>query len=105
VYAIIADGSHQYKVTEGLIFEVQRKDLEEGTKSIDFDRVLMIGGADGIPMIGTPTLEGAKVTATVLGEVKAPKLVIRKYKRRKNSRLKKGHRQKHLQVKVEKITH
>lgn len=102
MYAIIADGSHQYKVEEGQLFEVQRKDLEDGAKSITFDRVLLVSG-DGETKVGQPTIDGAKVTASVVREVKGPKLVIQKLRRRKNSRLKKGHRQKYLQVKVEKI--
>lgn len=102
MYAIIADGSHQYKVEEGQLFEVQRKDLEDGAKSITFDRVLLVAG-DGETKVGHPTIDGAKVTASVVREVKGHKLVIQKLRRRKNSRLKKGHRQKYLQVKVEKI--
>ena len=53
--------------------------------------------------VGQPLVEGAKVTASVLGEFKGQKLVIRKYRPRKNSAIKKGHRQKYLRVKVEKI--
>ncbi len=105
MYAIIADGPHQYCVEEGQVFEVQRKNLDEDAKTIEFDRVLMIGGPGEVAMIGTPTVEGAKVTASIVAEVKGPKLVIVKYKKRKNSRTKKGHRQKFLQVKIDKITH
>jgi len=103
VYAIIADGPHQYRVEEGQVFEVQLRDLEEDAKSIEFDHILMVGDTDGEAKIGTPTVEGAKVTASIVAPVKGPKLVIRKYKKRKDSRTKKGHRQKFLQVKVDKI--
>ena len=103
VYAIISDGSHQYRVEEGQTFEVQRKDLEEDAKTIEFDRVLMVGDIEDGPKIGQPVVEGAKVTATILGEVKGDKLIIQKLRRRKGYSLKKGHRQKYLQVKVEKI--
>lgn len=104
MYAVIADGAHQYRVEEGLIFEVQRKDLPEGTESIDFDRVLILGGRDGEDVkVGQPLVSGAKVTAKVLGEIKGDKLIIQKMRRRKGYRLKAGHRQKHLRVKVEKI--
>lgn len=105
VYAIIADGPHQYCVEEGQVFEVQRKDLDANAQTIEFDRILMVGGADGVAKVGTPTVEGATVTASIVAEVKGPKLVILKYKKRKNSRTKKGHRQKFLQVKIDKITH
>ena len=104
MYAIINDGSHQYKVEEGQVFEVQRKDLAEGTESIEFDRILLVGDVDGGPKIGQPVVEGAKVTAKVLGEIKGDKLVIQKFRRRKGYSLKKGHRQRYLRVKVEKIS-
>jgi len=103
MYAIINDGSHQYRVEEGQILEVERKDLPEDTETIEFDRVLLVGDVEDGPKVGQPTVEGAKVTAKVLGEVKGDKLVIQKRRRRKHYRLKKGHRQKYLRVKVDKI--
>jgi large subunit ribosomal protein L21 len=103
MYAIVSDGSHQYRVQEGMVLEVQRKDLPEDAKTIEFDRVLMVGG-DGGAKVGQPVVQGAKVTASILGEVKGDKLVSRKQNRRKGYKLKKGHRQKYLQVKVESIT-
>jgi large subunit ribosomal protein L21 len=103
VYAIISDGGFQYRVQEGLIFEVQRRDLPEGTTSLGFDRVLMVGDLPDGPKIGCPTVPGAKVTASVMGELKGDKLIIQKFTRRKGYRLKKGHRQQYLQVRVEKI--
>ncbi|MGD2109802.1 MAG: 50S ribosomal protein L21 [Phycisphaerae bacterium] len=103
MYAIINDGAHQYRVEEGQVLEIERKDLPEDTTTIEFDRVLMIGDGEEGPKVGQPVVEGAKVTASVLGEVKGDKLTIRKRRPRKNSQLKKGHRQKYLRVKVEKI--
>jgi len=103
VYAIISDGAHQYRVQEGQILQVQRKELPEGATTYEFDRVLMVGDLEGGPKIGRPTVEGAKVTASVLGEIKGKKIVIQKLRRKKNSALKKGHRQKYLRVRVEKI--
>lgn len=103
MYAIINDGSHQYRVEEGQTFEVQRKDLAEDAQTIDFDRVLMVGDVEGGPKIGLPTVEGAKVTAKVLGEIKGDKLIIQKFRRRKGYSVKKGHRQRFLRVVVEKI--
>lgn len=102
MYAIIADGSHQYRVEEGLVFAVQRKDVPDGAKTIDFDRVLMVGG-NGEARVGLPAVAGAKVTASILGEIKGDKITIRRRNRRKGYKLQKGHRQKYLQVKVEKI--
>ena len=103
VYAIINDGSHQYRVEEGQIIDVQRRDLPEGTTAVEFDRVLFVGDREGGPVVGQPVVEGARVTASVAGEVKGDKIIIRKLRRRKNYSLKKGHRQKYLRVKIEKI--
>lgn len=103
MYAIISDGAHQYKVEEGQRFEVQRHDFEDGADSITFDRILMVGGLPDGPKLGHPTVEGAKVTATILGEIKGDKLIIQKFRRRKGYHLKKGHRQRFLQVRVDKI--
>jgi len=103
VYAIISDGAHQYRVEEGQVLEVQRKDIEPDTKSIEFDRVLMVGDIEDGPKVGQPVVEGAKVTASVVRELKGDKVSIQKFRRRKDYALKKGHRQKFLQVKIEKI--
>ncbi len=103
MYAVINDGAHQYKVTEGQIFAVQTRDLPEGAKTVEFDRILMIGDCEGGPKIGKPAVAGAKVTASVVDEFKGPKLQIRKHRRRKGYDLRKGHRQQYLRVKVEKI--
>ena len=103
MYAIISDGAHQYRVEEGLRLEVQRKDLPEDTKTYEFDRVLLVGDIDDGPKIGQPVVEGAKVSATVLGEIKGNMVVIQKIRRRKHYSLKKGHRQRFLQVRVDKI--
>lgn len=103
MYAIINDGGHQYRVEEGLVFDVQRKDLPEDAKTIEFDRVLMVGDLPDGPKVGQPVVEGAKVTATIVGEVKGEKIDIHKQHRRKGYNLHRGHRQKHLRVKVDKI--
>lgn len=103
MYAIIADGSHQYRVEEGTEFEVQIKDLQEGAKSLTFDHVLFVGDTGGAPKVGQPMVDGASVTASVVREVKGDKLVIQKFRRRKNSASKTGHRQRYLLVKVDKI--
>ena len=105
MYAIISDGAHQYRVEEGQVLEVQRKDLPEDTKTYEFDRVLLVGDIDDGPKIGRPVLEGVKVSGTVLGEIKGDKVVIQTIRRRKNYSLKKGHRQKFLQVRIDKIEH
>ncbi len=103
MYAIISDGGFQYRVEEGLVFDVQRRGLDEQPKTIQFDRVLMVGDLPEGPKVGSPLVKGAKVTATVVNEFKAPKIVIRKFARRKGYALKKGHRQKLLKLRVDKI--
>lgn len=104
MYAIIADGSHQYRVEEGTEFEVQLKELAEGAKSITFDQVLFVGDSGDAPKIGQPLIQGASVSADILREIKGDKITIQKFRRRKNSATKTGHRQRHLLVKVSKIS-
>lgn len=103
MYAIISDGGHQYKVEEGQVFEVQRKELPEGATAFTFDRVLFVGGMEDGPKVGQPLVAGAKVAATVLGELKGDKITIQKFRRRKRYARKQGHRQKFLQLRVDKI--
>jgi large subunit ribosomal protein L21 len=104
VYAIINDGAHQYRVEEGQLLDVQiRPDLPEDAATVEFDRVLFIGDLEGGPKIGRPTVEGARVTASVVQPFLGDKIVIQKFRRRKNYALKKGHRQRYLRVRVDKI--
>ena len=98
MYAIIDEGSKQFKVTQGDRIRIDRM-VEENEKSVTFDRVLLIGG-EGSPKIGAPALAGATVTAEVLGPVKGPKIDIQKYKRRKGYHKKIGHRQQYLEVRI-----
>ena len=85
------------------MLEVERKDFAEGTETFEFGRVLFVGGGEHAASVGHPVVEGAKVTASILGEIKGTKLVIQKYRRRKHSRTKMGHRQKYLRIKIDKI--
>lgn len=103
MYAIISDGGFQYRVQDGLEFEIQLRDLPEDAKTIEFDRVLMVGDLGDGPQIGQPLVTGASVSATVLGEIKGDKQIIQKFARRKGYHLKKGHRQRYLRVRVDKI--
>jgi large subunit ribosomal protein L21 len=102
MYAIIHDGGRQYRVQEGDLFHVDfRENLEPG-KPVTFNRVLAVGGEAGLKY-GTPVLEGASVEATVVKFDLGPKVVVQKFRKRKNSRRKTGHRQLLLQVKITKI--
>lgn len=103
MYAIITDGSHQYRVEEGMTLQVELQQLPAKGNKIEFDHVLLIGGGKDGVKIGTPNVPKAKVLATVVAEVKGDKLVIQKYRPRKNTRLKKGHRQKYHEIKIDKI--
>jgi large subunit ribosomal protein L21 len=98
MYAIIADSGRQYKVTIGDTINIDRE-VDEGTKSITFDRVLLVAG-EGKPKIGSPNVSGATVSADVLGPIKGPKIDIVKYKRRKGYHKKIGHRQPALAVRI-----
>ena len=102
MYAIISDGSHQYRVEKDQVFDVELKDLPEGATTLEFDRVLFIGG-EGEPRIGQPTIEGAKVTASLVSQIKGEKIYIQKFRRRKNYRRRTGHRQKYTRIKIESI--
>jgi large subunit ribosomal protein L21 len=101
MYAIIDDKGRQYTVKKGDLVDVDLKGTPE-QQSITFDRVLMVRGDEGVK-IGTPTIAGAKVVASVVGEVKGKKIIIRKYRRRKNYRRKQGHRQHFTRVRIESI--
>lgn len=102
MYAIISDSGRQFTVREGDVLVVDYREAEKGS-SIDFDKVLAVSNDSGLS-VGTPTVAGAKVSAEVLGPKLGPKLIVQKFRRRKNSRRKTGHRQMHLEVKISKIS-
>ena len=99
-YAIIRSGGKQYRVAEG---DTVRVDLMSGAAGdkIKFEDVLMIGGDE--PKIGSPLVTGAAVEAEVVGEVQGDKLVVFKFRKRKRSRRKAGHRQSFTAVKITKV--
>ena len=101
MYAIVEDSGTQIKVSTGDVLEVDLRDVEGDT--ITLDNVLMIGG-EGEPTVGTPYVEGATVAIEVLEEVKGDKIDVIKFKRRKGYRRKTGHRQRFLKVKVGEIS-
>jgi large subunit ribosomal protein L21 len=98
MYAIIDEAGKQFKVTSGDTILIDRTGSPD-EKTITFDRVLFVGG-EGQPKIGAPTIEGASVTADVLGPAKGKKVDIIKYRRRKGYHKHIGHRQKYLRVKI-----
>ena len=101
MYAIIEDGGRQYKVEEGQQLAIDYRDVAKGEK-IEFGKVLAISDDSGL-RTGKPTVDGASVSAEVLGVKLDKKLTVQKLRRRKNSRRKTGHRQMNTMVKIEKI--
>ena len=94
MYAVIKTGGKQYRVAKDAVIKIERLDGEVGASST-CPEVLMVGGDS--PVVGTPTVAGASVTATVLEQTRGEKLIIFKKRRRKNYRRRNGHRQ-HLTV-------
>jgi len=101
MYAIIQDGAHQFQVEPGQELDIDYRELSAGAE-VTFDRVLAYRDDDGLE-IGRPTLESAKVTAKVVSTTQGPKLVVQKFRRRKNERRRTGHRQMFTRVVIEQI--
>ena len=103
MYAIIEDSGQQFKVSEGDVLRVDLRDLAEGAKEIEFNRVLLLA-EEGSVRVGRPLVEGAKVQAEILDPLaKGEKVYVYYFRRRKHSRSKVGHRQKYIEVRVTKI--
>lgn len=100
-YAIVEDGGKQYRAAIGETIEVDRYSLEIGDE-VDLDRVLMISDGDDIA-VGAPYVAGAKVQATVVSQVKAPKIIVFKYLPKKRHRVKRGHRQQYTRLRIDAI--
>ena len=101
MFAIIETGGKQYKVNEGEIIFVEKLDVEVGA-TVEFDSVKALS-KDGALKIGTPNVEGAKVTATVIRQGKEKKIYVFKYKSKKNEKKKIGHRQQYSKIQIAKI--
>ena len=102
MYAIIETGGKQYKVSEGDVIKVEKLAAEAGT-AYAFDKVLVVSGDNGVS-VGAPYVAGAKVGATVIGDGKAKKVIIYKYKSKKCFHKKKGHRQPYTMLKIDSIS-
>ncbi len=101
MYAVIKTGGKQYRVAADEVLTIEKVAGEAG-QLVEFTEVLMLGGS-GEPRIGTPALPGAKVTAEVVEQGRAPKVIAFKKRRRKNSRRKRGHRQHQTTVRIKEI--
>ncbi len=102
MYAIIEACGKQYKVAEGEEIFMEKLSVNEGEK-VTFDQVLLISDGEKVK-VGAPTVKNAKVEATVVAHGKDKKVVVFKYKAKKNERKKQGHRQPYTKVKIEKIS-
>jgi large subunit ribosomal protein L21 len=100
-FAVIKTGGKQYVVTEGLYFNVEKLDAEEG-KEVTFNEVLLVADGGNVK-VGTPFVDGAKVTAKVLKQFQDKKVLVFKYKPKKRERKSYGHRQELTQIQITKI--
>lgn len=101
MYAIIETGGKQYKVAEGDVITVEKLGVEADSK-YTFDKVLAVSNGEALT-VGTPVVAGASVEATVIGDGKAKKVIVYKYKPKKGFHKKNGHRQPFTKLKIEKI--
>ena len=101
MYAVIATGGKQYKVSQGDIIRVERLDGEQGA-TIEFGGVLLVSDGENVT-VGTPYVEGTKVTGTIRAQARAKKIEVIKCKRRKNYRRQMGHRQAYTEVEITSI--
>jgi large subunit ribosomal protein L21 len=102
MYAVIRERGKQYKVEPGNIIEIDLKEDSKKGDTLEHTDVLMVS-KDGETQIGAPTVENAKVISEVQGNSKGKKLVVMKFRRRKDSRTKRGHRQQYTKIKIKEI--
>ena len=98
-FAIVESGGKQYRAVEGTTVDVDRLAHEVG-KTFDFERVLLMADDDSV-MVGTPTVGGITVSATVVDHIKGPKLISFKYRPKKRIRVKGGHRAHYTRLMIE----
>ncbi len=101
MYAVIKTGGKQFQVSEGDVIQVEKLEGQPGD-TVKIDEVLMLR-TDSDVKIGTPLVEGAAVSATILDQTKGKKIIVYKFKRRKDYRRKQGHRQKYTKLRIDAI--
>ena len=101
MYAIVKTGGKQYKVAQGDVLFVEKLEANEGDV-VTLDQVLAVSGENGLT-VGAPVVEGATVTAKVVAQGKAKKVIVYKYKAKKDYRRKQGHRQPYTKLVIESI--
>lgn len=98
MYAVIVSGGKQHRVTEGEVLRLEKIEVATG-ETVDFDKVLLVANGDDVK-IGAPVVDGAKVSAEVVAHGRADKVKIVKFRRRKHSMKRQGHRQWYTEVKI-----
>jgi large subunit ribosomal protein L21 len=101
MYAVLVTGGKQYRVQEGDVLFVEKLNAEVET-TVELNHILAVGKEEGL-VVGKPVVEGAKVVAKVLAQGKAKKIIVFKFKRKKDYRKKQGHRQAFTKIQIEKI--
>ena len=101
MYAIVKTGGKQYKVAQGDVLFVEKLEANQGDV-VTLDQVLAVAGENGLT-VGAPVVEGATVTAKVVAQGKAKKVIVYKYKAKKDYRRKQGHRQPYTKLVIESI--
>lgn len=103
MYAVIETGGKQYRVAPGDVIDVERLGSDQAESSqVEFDRVLLVRQDEDV-QIGKPFVEGAAVTGTLVENVRSPKVLVFKMKRRKGYRRLQGHRQNLIRVRIDEI--
>lgn len=102
MYAVIETGGKQYRVQPGDVVRVEKLDGVQAGDAVSFDKVLVLSGDNGL-QVGTPYIEGEKVEAEVCGNGKAQKIIVFKYKSKKDYRKKQGHRQPYTEVLIKNV--
>lgn len=103
MFAIIEAGGKQYRVQRGDVIDVERREVEgKKVRKVTFERVLMVTGEGGT-RVGDPVLGGARVTGVLVDEVRGPKVIVFKQKKRKGYRRKNGHRQDLMRIRIQDI--
>ena len=98
MYAVIQTGGKQYRVQQGDVIYVEKINAQ-ADETVTFEKVLLVGEGESVK-VGTPAVEGAKVEGKVLAQVKGQKIIVYKYKAKKNERKKQGHRQPYTKVEI-----
>ncbi len=98
MYAVIATGGKQYRVSQGDTIKVEKLDVSEGD-TVDFDKVLMVADGENVT-VGAPYIEGGKVSARIKTHGRGKKIEIIKFKRRKHYRRQMGHRQSYTEIEI-----